>query len=457
MDNQTLLMAVALSKKGGGGGNAYVKPETGIPESDLSAGVQEKLNAGGGSGVSEPHNFAFDGKNLQDSFADADALWTALAQEDYTNIHIGDYWPVVLDGDYWDYGGNTLPAGSTYYTDTACTDAAGVTDADIATSAINDTAVPGGAKDYVEFKIGSTTYYAKLSDTLPYQVRTLSNAIMYFEAMPNVYWRYGDSGAQNFQNGRPHILFAARDGLPHTLKMRKGNEIWEKTHIAEFTGDGSTMEFAIDGTVGTIGYVFVDGVRKAYNTDYTFGSGKITFKANKQPASGALLQVEWMDAKTPWTGSALYRTFNDPDHGIIKLIQQADAKLYAHIYQGPNGEGMRYHGEFRTKTNQQGGGWEDRGVLFLPTEDEVWGRAIHSASGMNGYCNMQQWPIYQLGGRRHFAKGAGNAASRNYVWCASSPSVTYFSCVYSNGYPNLYSASYALVAAPCFIFCEAHA
>ena len=104
-DHRTLLMSMALAKKSGGGsgGNAYVKPETGIPESDLSAGVREKLNAGGGSGVSEPHNFAFDGKNLQDSFADADALWAALSQEDYTNIRIGDYWPVTLNGDYWDY------------------------------------------------------------------------------------------------------------------------------------------------------------------------------------------------------------------------------------------------------------------------------------------------------------------------------------------------------------------
>ena len=419
--------------------------------------LAKKGRGGSGSGVAEPHNFAFDGKNLKDTFADADALWAALAQEDYSSIHIGDYWPVTLNGDYWDYGSNTLPAGTTYYSDTACTAEAGETAQAYATSAINDNAVPGGAKDYVEFKIGSTTYYAKLSDTLPYQVRTLSNAIMYFEAMPNVYWRYGDSGAQNFQNGRPHILFSPRDGLPHTLKMRKGNEIWEETHIAEFTGDGSTMEFTIDGTVGTIGYVFVDGTRKAYNTDYTFGSGKVTFKANKQPASGALLQVEWMEAKTPWTGSALYRTFNDPDHGIIKLIQQADAKLYAHIYQGPNGKGMRYYGETRTKTNQQSGTWEDRGVLFLPTEDEIWGRPIYSASGMSGYAQMQQWPIYQLGGRRHFAKGAGNAASRNNVWCASSTSVTSVSYVYSYGYPYSSSASGAFVAAPCFIFCEAPA
>ena len=70
---------------------------------------------------------------------------------------------------------------------------------------------------------------------------------------------------------------------------------------------------------------------------------------------------------------------------------------------------------------------------------------------------MQQWPNYQLGGRRHFAKGAGNAASRSGVWCASSTSVTHFSCVNLYGLPTYGTASYAYVAAPCFIFCEAHA
>jgi hypothetical protein len=395
-------------------------------------------------------NYAFNGANLKEYFGDADALWAALAQEDYSYIRIGDYWPVTLNGDYWDYGNNTVPIGTTYYSDADCTTEAGTTEAAYITSAINDTTIPGGAKPYCEFKISGVTYYCKLTDTLPYVVRTLSDALMIFEAMPNQYWRYGDSGWFNFVDGRPHILFAARDGLPHTLKMRKGAEIWEGTNIAEFTGDGTTTEFTISGDVGTVGYVFVNGTKKAYNTDYTFDSNKINFKENKQPPNNALLQVEWMAAKTPWTGSAIYRTFNDPDHGIIKLIQDADPKLYAHIYKGPNNKGMRYCGETRMKTGAQYVAWEDRGMLFLPTEDEVWGRVIHS--GTHGYAQMQQWPIYQLGGRRHFAKGAGDAASRSDVWCASSAYIYSFTCVsiYGHPYGNLAVAAYA--AAPSFIF-----
>ena len=158
-----------------------------------------------------------------------------------------------------------------------------------------------------------------------------------------------------------------------------------------------------------------------------------------------------MDAKAPWTGSALYKTFNDPDHGILPLIAAADAKLYSHIYKGPNSKGMRYYAETRSKTNQQSGAWEDRGVLFLPLEDEIWGRPIYSASSLNGSTQQQQWPIYGNGGRRQYAKGAGNDASRYFVWCASSNSVAGFAFVYYNGSPSYSYAYGASAAAPCFL------
>lgn len=410
-------------------------------------------NSGGGGGGSDPlpSNYALDGTDLTTVFADADALFTAYSQEDYSKIHIGDYWPVTLNGDYWDYGNYTCPSGVAYYSDDALSNQAGTTDQAYDADCVADAQLPYGLKPYCTIKISNVTYYVSRTDCLGHRVRTLSNAQMYFVVGGiNQYWRYGDSGADNFQNGKPHLLLEARDGLPHTLKFRKQNEAWETTHVDTFTGDGTTAEFTIDGTVGTIGYVWVDGVRKAYNTDYTYGSNKITFKSGKIPANGASIQVEWMDRKTPWTGSALYQTFNDPDHGIIKLIQTADEKLYNHMYKGPNGTGMRYYGETRSKTNQQSGVWEDRGILFLPTEDEIWGRLIFS-TGASASVNMQQWPIYANGGRRQFAKGAGNAASRTNVWCASSSSVTYIAYVYNSGYPNYSSAIGAYAAAPCFL------
>ena len=407
---------------------------------------------GGGAASSEPHNYALDGVDLSTVFADADALYDAYSQEDYSKIHIGDYWPVTLNGTYRDYGKLTAPAGTTYYSDEALTSAAGTLDEDAEATGVQNTNLPGCHEAYCTIKVGSATHYVAWTDCLDYQERTLSNAVMLFEvAGINQYWRYGDSGLNGFHNGAPHLVLSPRDGLPHTLKMRKLNEVWEGQHIDTFTGDGTTAEFTLSGTAGTLGYVFVAGARKTYNTDYTFGSNKVTFKSGKIPANGAIIQIEWMDDKTPWTGSALYRTFNDPDHGILPLIQAADAKLYAHIHMGPNGKGMRYMGETRNKTNQQGYAWEDRGVLFLPTEDEIWGRPIYSASNMAGVAHQLQWPIYAGGGRRHFAKGAGNAASRNYVWSASSNSVTGFAAVYGSGFANCSYAAAAFVAAPAFL------
>ena len=398
-----------------------------------------------------PDNYALNGTDLKTVFADADALYDAYSAENYSRIHVGDYWPVTLNGEYWDYGNGTCPSGVTYYSDTEMTAEAGTTESDYDADFVGDAQLPYGLKPYCTIKINNVTYYVARDDCLDHRVQTLSNAQMYFVVGGiNQYWRYGDSGANNFQNGRPHLLMEARDGLPHTLKMRKQNEAWEGTHIATFTGDGTTAEFTIDGTVGTIGYVWVNGTRKAYNTDYTYGSDKITFKSGKIPAADAEIEVEWMDGKTPWTGSAIYHTFNDPDHGILPLIQAADEKLYNHMYKGPNGTGMRYYGETRTKTNQQSGTWENRGILFLPTEDEIWGRLIYS-TGASASVNQQQWPIYSNGGRRQYAKGAGNGASRANVWCASSTSVTSFAGVDSNGYPSYNGAYHALAAAPCFL------
>lgn len=413
--------------------------------------VEEDGGGGGSGGSAGPQNYAFEGKDLSTVFSDADALQAALAAEDYSKIHLGDYWPVTLNGAFRDYGNMTAPAGIKYYSDTALTTEEGtLAEATPVTGIDNDNTQPGGHKAYVTIKVNNADKYVKYSDCLDYQERTLANAIMKFEvAGINQYWRYGDTGSDNFHNGKPHLVLWPRDGLPTTLKMRKANELWEGTVVDTFTGDGSTAEFTLSGTAGTIGFVFVAGTKKTYNTDYTFASNKVTFKAGKIPTNGQEIKVEWMPGVTPWTGSALYRTFNDPDYGIIKLIQTADPKLYAHIYKGPNGKGMRYYGETRNKTGQQGGTWEDRGLLFLPTEDEIWGRVCYS-TGAAAATFMQQWPLF-VGGRRHFAKGAGNAASRNYVWSASSYGTAGFIYVHTYGYPYGSYANYALAAAPGFL------
>lgn len=398
---------------------------------------------------SEPHPYATDGTDLSTIFADADALYAAYHTEDYSHIHVGDYWPLRLTGTYRDYGTLTCQQGQTYYSDTNLTQSAGTASQAYDAVAVNDASIPGCHKLYCEVTISGTKYYCSYSECLEYRERTLNNALLKMEiAGINQYWRYGDSGS--LTGNVPHLLLSARDCLPQTLRFRKANEVWEGQHIDQFTGDGSTAEFTCSGTVGTIGFVYVGGSKKTYNTDYTYASNKITFKSGKIPADGALIQVEWMDGTTPWNGSALYKTFNDPDYGILKLIQTADAKLYSHMLVN-SGNGMRYYGETRDKTNNRGSSWSNRGPVFVPTEDEIWGRLILSAADTPGYVNLTQWPIFGQGGRRHISKGIGDGASRYSWWSASSTTVAACALVNSSGNPNNSNASYSFGGDPCIL------
>ena len=384
------------------------------------------------------------GADLSEIFDDADALYDAYHAEDYSKIHIGDFYPVTLTGEYYDYGFLTLQVGQKYYSDTACTTEVGEAEAIAQATPILNNNLPGSHEAYCEVTVGGTKRYCVYDSCLPYFVRSLNNAVMKFEiAGINTYWRYGDSGT--LSGAVPHLVMCPRDCLPTSLKWRKTNETWEGAHLDTFTGDGTTAEFTLSGTVGTIGYVWVAGSKKTYNTDYTYASNKVTFKAGKIPTNGQEIKIEWMDGVTPWTGSALYKTFNDPDHGIIKLIQTADAKLYSHILNS-----MRYLGETRMKTGTQGSAWTNRGALFLPTEDEIWGKPCYAANASYASCYMLQWPLFAAG-RRHVSKGVGDGASRTHWWAGSSTNTTIAAYVRYSGYPHTNSASYAYGAAPCFI------
>jgi len=54
-----------------------------------------------------PQNYAYEGRDLSTIFASAQELRNAVAAGDFSRIHIGDYWPVTLNGNYTDCGENT--------------------------------------------------------------------------------------------------------------------------------------------------------------------------------------------------------------------------------------------------------------------------------------------------------------------------------------------------------------
>ncbi|MCE5343872.1 MAG: hypothetical protein LLF96_09890 [Eubacteriales bacterium] len=160
--------------------------------------------------------------------------------------------------------------------------------------------------------------------------------------------------------------------------------------------------------------------------------------------------VTWYapDAGNPWLGSHLYQTLNAAD-GLLPLIAATDIGIY--LYAGPNGMGMRTTLANVTPGTETTTGWaaRDRGKLFLPTEREVWGSAVHQANGLHGVLAIQ-WPLF-AGGLKHISKGLGNGGSRAIWWCATATTSIAFACVHSGVYPNAYNAAGAYAVAPCFL------
>lgn len=152
----------------------------------------------------------------------------------------------------------------------------------------------------------------------------------------------------------------------------------------------------------------------------------------------------------PWRGSALFKTLNDPDYGVVKLI--AATTIGAYMYTRSNGGGMSAMMEVKASdaATASSWAWADRGILFLPFESEIWGYTIWSENYAKG-CGLQL-PIF-AGTRRHISKGTGNGANRGVWWTAStcSDSTSAFCNVNNRGFPNSISSGVTQGVPVCFV------
>ena len=156
----------------------------------------------------------YGGNDLSEEFANAAALHAAVNAGDFSKIHIGDYFPITLNGSFYDYSLYTVPAGTTYYSEAGLATEVGTTSAALSGAYQSATAV--------KIKIDSTDYYVAIGDcTLGYE-KTLSNAVMKMEvAAIDPYIQMGDTALSAH-----HILMCSRDLLPPTLQMRSANSVW---------------------------------------------------------------------------------------------------------------------------------------------------------------------------------------------------------------------------------------
>lgn len=317
----------------------------------------------------------YGGNDLSEEFASAADLHTAIAAGDFSKIHIGDFFPITLNGTYKDFAKYTVPSGTTYYAEAALTTESGTTDSVLEGSYQSATAV--------KITISGTDYYVAIGDCTLGFSKTMSNAVMKMEvAAINPYLQHGDTSLS-----AQHILMCSRDLMPPTMQMRAANSVWHDTA-----------------------------------------------------------------AVNPWVGSALYATLNDPDDGVIKLVEATD--LGAYVFKGPNNKGMRamLPSMAAGASSPTNWAWTDRGRLFLPTEREVYGAPVWGNAGGYEAGNLyNQWPIF-AGSARHIIKGAGNGGSRTTWWLETAASATTFAFVSTNGNAYANSASYTYIRAPlCFL------
>ena len=107
-------------------------------------------------------------------------------------------------------------------------------------------------------------------------------------------------------------------------------------------------------------------------------------------------------------------------------------------------------------TSATGWAWGDRGILFLPTEKEVWGNATFSKGDGAAQGAALQWPLF-VGSRQHIVKGLGNGGSRCAWWCESSHegNATNVCAVAGYGHPGNYAAALTAIGAPlCFLLAK---
>ena len=198
-------------------------------------GVTYDLRAANGTPLIE----GYGGNDLSEEFASAEALHTAIAAGDFSKIHIGDYFPVTLNGSYKDFARFTVPSGTTYYTDAALTTEGGTTEADLEGEYQSATAI--------KFKVSGEDVYASISDCTAGFTKSMNANVKLEVAAINPYLRHGDT-----ELTAQHILLCSRDCLPPTLQYRCNNSVWyDTTQVNPWRGSAlwETLNNADDGII----------------------------------------------------------------------------------------------------------------------------------------------------------------------------------------------------------------
>lgn len=237
-------------------------------------GVTYDLRAANGTPLIE----GYGGNDLSEEFSTAEALHTAIAAGDFSKIHIGDYFPITLNGTYKDFARFTVPSGTTYYTDAALTTEGGTTEADLEGEYQSATAI--------KFKVSGTDVYASISDCTAGFTKSMNTNVKLEVAAINPYLRFGDT-----ELTAQHILLCSRDCLPPTLQYRCNNSVWhDTTQVNPWLGSAlyETLNNANDGIIKLV---------------EASALGAYVFKGPNNKGMRAYLETMAAGAASPTTGA----------------------------------------------------------------------------------------------------------------------------------------------------------
>ena len=182
---------------------------------------------------------AYGGTDLSAVFEDATAFHAAVASGDFSKIHIGDYWPITLNGTYTDFARFTVPSGTTYYSDAELTTEVAVTESTYQGEYQSATAI--------KFNISGTNYYAAIGDCTAGWQKSMNAAVKMEVAAINLYLNMGNTSLTE-----QHILLCSRDCLPPTLQYRCSNSVWyDTTQVNPWRGSAlwETLNNADNGII----------------------------------------------------------------------------------------------------------------------------------------------------------------------------------------------------------------
>ena len=272
----------------------------------------------------------------------------------------------------------------------------------------------------------------------------------------NTYKDYGDTAVGN------HIDFICRELWTTRKPVNPVNYNNGLIPVETITGDGTTTEFTLTKEMNGIASVTQGGTGL---TGYSYDASTFKLTFNEAPAAGAIT-VTGTGTEYPWLASDLYHWLNSlagqvPNstalNPAVKHVDYTQGGVYYYLPDALKAVIVEKRAYLPKRYSASGllsddnaGGWENIGKLWLPSEWEVYGGPARG--GLRDYSvlgNCIQYPIFRSMTNR-VKKRSG---SRDNWWVLSvySGNTTYWCIVYGNGDATSYLASATYVAAPvCF-------